>query len=193
MYVLSNTENADPLFDQRVAQPGVPPWRHDGLFPITKIAGRRLAILALRQRLHDVDVLRERNMNERHVQMDVGVFLMLIFQRMRCGLEPIDLVVFDPVVALLALVAVGIEEVDGERRVPAAAGGENFDVVVPDAGDGAGAGLAERVGEGLEERHLRLAREGGFLEVIVVPENRRKGDLMLDEYICELEDRLVTG
>ena len=100
-----------------------------------------------------------------------------VFELAGGGAEPVDLVLFDPVVAaelaLVGRVGVGVEQVEGYGGVGAAVTAEDFDDVVAGAVDFGGAGGGEREGEVLGELHEGWAGEGAF--VVVVAEDEGVG------------------
>lgn len=124
--------------------------------------------------------------------MAMCVQLVVLLQA-RCRLlEPLHLVGLDPVVAgevaLIWRVSVGIEEVDGERRMVGGSTGEDLDVVVADTVDIGRASRGHGVRKCLHERHLGFTGHG-FL-VIMVAEDGSIGDLAINENLGDLEDGL---
>lgn len=104
--IVSAAYGEDVVVDEGVVEVRVVPRRGDGFPPV---AAGDLVVFALR-------VLRERDVDERHVHMDVAVFGVLLFEAFGCAGEPVDLGLFDPVVALIFLLVGGegvrVEEVD---------------------------------------------------------------------------------
>lgn len=96
-----------------------------------------------------VAVFWERDVNECHVEMLMGVVTMRFLQAFSSGFEPVDLVRLEPVVSAVVgfvwRVGVGVKEVQGQGRVLAAVR-LNLDEVVSHAFYSVGTGFAD--GEG---------------------------------------------
>ena len=136
--IVAAADGQDALINERVAESAVEAWR-----------GRIFGLLAClwHGELVDVAVFGKGNVDEGHVHVMMGVPYVFwrALQFLRSGSEPIDLILFDPVVApeltLVGRVAVGIEHVEGYGGVRAATACENLDVVVPNAIDVFGANM----------------------------------------------------
>lgn len=101
-----------------------------------------------------VAVFREGDVYERHihVHMAIPVVARAALEILARGAEPVDLALFQPVVAsemaFVGAVGVGVEEVEGQRGVRGGFVCEDFEVVVSYAVDGGGAGDRDVVEEG---------------------------------------------
>lgn len=143
-------------------------------------------------------VFGEGDMDEGHVHVGVRVARVrwAVFELLGDGVEPVDLGLFEPVVAaelaLVGAVAVRVEQVERHGGMGGSAAGEDFEVVVADAVDvrGAGGGKGER--EGLDKLHE--GRAGERTLVVVVAEDEGIGDGAADEEFGEFEEgRLRIG
>ena len=108
--IVSAADGQDALVDERVAEAAVEA-RRSGVF--------RLFASLRHGEFVNVAVFGEGNMDEGHVHVMVGVSYVFwrAFQFLRGGPEPVDLILFDPVVApklaFVGRVAVGVEHVEG--------------------------------------------------------------------------------
>lgn len=124
--VVAGAHDFDSLCDQGIPEARIEVWRRDALAPLANY------LVTL------VSVLGKGNVDECHVHVDLRVFAMAGFQALCCRAEPVDLIVFQPVVAVEVAfvwrVGVCVEEVEGEGCMCAGAWSLHFEDVVSDAG-----------------------------------------------------------
>ena len=136
--VVSTADGQDALVDERVAESAVEPWSGGvfGLFACLRYG-----------ELVDVAVFRKGNVDKGHVHVMVCVSCVFwrMFQALSGGPEPVNLILFDPVIApklsFVGRVAVGVEHVEGYGRMGAATAREYLYIVVSDTIDVFGANM----------------------------------------------------
>ena len=125
-------------------------------------------------------------MDKSHVEVYVCIFLVGLFQALCRGLEPVDLVRFDPVVApvlaFVGRVGMGVEHVECKRGVLGGTRRKDFKDVVANTINVGWAGLGERVGQIFDQRHHCSAVK--LTLGVVVAKDGGKWYAALDEELC---------
>lgn len=178
MNLLSATDKEDALFLEGILEAGIESRRCWSLVPLA------LEVFPA------APVLRQGDVDECQVHVNVRVFLVLPPKALSGVLEPASLTRLDPVVtselAFIGRIRVSIKEIEGKGRVRALAAVENFDYIVSDSVNVFGASCCKRVGKVFVDSHELCSVQVAF--IVVIAENDGVGDLAVDQELDALED-----